>query len=134
MGAPVRISITAGVVMLLAAVGTAAGLAALVAFAPPVDYPARDAPCFVAVGNVDPDTHPDLVVANCNSNSVSVFRNNGNGTFAPAVTYPVGLLPESVKLGDFDADDDLDIATSNLSSNNVSVLLNRGNGTFAAAV
>lgn len=134
MGALVCTWITVGVVTLLAVVGSAAGLVALVAFSPPVDYHVRDAPCFVVFGNVDPDRHPDLVVTNCESNSVSVLRNNGNGTFAPAVNYPVGSFPIEVVLGDFDRDGDLDIATSNLRSNNVSVLLNRGNGTFVASV
>jgi hypothetical protein len=134
IGALVCTWFTVGGVMLLAVVGTAAALVALVAFAPPVDYSVGDAPCFVVAGHVDPDAYPDLVVANCNSNSVSVLRNNGNGSFAPAVTYPVGSGPDDVTLGDFDTDGHLDIASANARSNNVSVMLNRGNGTFVAPV
>lgn len=116
-------------------VGVSSAQAAdLVKFAPPVDYSVANTPVPLALGDVTGEGIPDLVAANNFSDSVSVLRNNGNGTFAPAVDYPVGAGPSSVTLGDFDKDGDLDVATANSRSNNVSVLLNKGDGTFVAPV
>jgi len=82
----------------------------------------------------DSDGTPDLAVANGGSNSVSILRNNGNGTFTAAVDYGVGSSPRSLTSADFNGDGRPDLAVENDGSNSVSILLNNGNGTFAAAV
>src|SRR5262249_14715706 len=68
------------------------------------------------------------------SGTVSVLRNQGDGTFAAAVNYAAGFSPRSLAVGDVDGDSDLDLAVTNLYSGTVSVLRNQGDGTFAAAV
>ena len=78
----------------------------------------------------------DLVVANYDSNTVSVLRNNGNGTFAAKVDYATGAYPSSVTTADFNGDGRPDLAVANniSSDNTVSVLLGNSDGTFAAKV
>src|SRR6516162_7425875 len=66
----------------------------------------------VAVGDVNGDGKPDLVVTddcassiNCVSGLVSVLLGNGDGTFQTAVTYGSGgLTPISVTIGDVNGD------------------------------
>ena len=43
----------------------------------------------------------DIVVANFNSNNVSVLLNDGAGNFAAATNFAVGVSPFSVAVGDF---------------------------------
>ena len=99
----------------------------------------------VAVGDLNGDGKPDLVVANCGTSgtqscangTVSVLLGNGDGTFQPAVTYSSGgVSATSVALGDVNGDSKLDILVGNLNcstcgiNGGVGVLLGNGNGTF----
>ncbi|MBN2704478.1 MAG: VCBS repeat-containing protein, partial [Pontiellaceae bacterium] len=90
-------------------------------------------PRSVIAANLDGGTHPDLVVANYDADTVSVLINNGDGTFAGAVNYAVGDAPQAVVAGDMNGDGILDLVVANYNSDNVSVLLGQGDGTFAAA-
>ena len=91
-------------------------------------------PFSVALGDVDGDGDLDALVANRESNTVSVLINNGAGGFTAAAPVGVGTRPYSVALGDVDGDGDLDALVSNAGiSNNVSVLLGDGAGGFTAA-
>lgn len=103
---------------------------ALVEFGLPIDYPVQDNPISIDQADLDQDGDNDLIVANLYSDSVSVLRNNGDGSFALAAHYSVGTGPHSLKAGDLDNDGDVDVATANYWSNNVSVLLNDGGGTL----
>ena len=106
---------------------------------------------FVAIADVNGDGHPDIVVANCGSNSqanclstsnsgnVAVLLNNGDGTFAAAVTYPVGSPAgadgaSAVAIEDVNGDGKLDliVATGAKAGGFVGVLLGNGDGTFQA--
>ena len=98
-------------------------------------YATGKAPTSLAVGDLNGDGKLDLVVANSDSNTVSVLLGNGDGTFQTHVEYSVGkgaTAPSSVALGDFNGDGKLDLVVANASSNNVSVLLGNGDGTFQA--
>ncbi len=101
-------------------------------FQPKVDYPAGAGPDALAVGDVNGDGIPDLVVGNDLGASVSVFLGNGDGTFQAKQDYSAGLYPHGVVLADFNGDHAPDIAVTNEGSNNVGVFLNNGDGTFAA--
>ncbi len=106
----------------------------------------------VAVGDVNGDGIPDLVVANwCGTldeygclnepGAVSVLLGNGDGTFQPAVIYNSGgLAAYSVALADLNGDGKLDIVVTNTYygggdyDGSVGVLLGNGDGTFRPAV
>jgi hypothetical protein len=118
-------------------------------FQPAVLYatggPSRPA---IAVGDVNGDGIPDLVVTNCLTQTdpfcegpegaIGVLLGNGDGTFQPAVNYnTAGPDPWSVALADLNGDKKLDLVVANRGSStvpgSVSVLLGNGDGTFQAA-
>jgi hypothetical protein len=79
-------------------------------------------------------TWRDLVVANKESNSVSVRLCKDTGEFnANATSYPVGLAPVAVIGTDLNHDNFDDVVTANFGTNTISVLRNQKNNTLAAA-
>jgi len=119
-------------------------------FLAPASYDAWCLPWSIAVGDVNGDGHPDLVVAGwyltCNgivgTGEVSVLLNNGDGSFQPPVRYSSGGLQAlGVAIGDVNGDGKLDIVAANGSfsdtetcNGQVGVLLGNGDGTFQPAV
>jgi Ca2+-binding RTX toxin-like protein len=107
------------------------------------DYPANDAPSGISAADLDGDGDEDLVVANPGidpasvnpdtGNTLSILRNNGDGTFAAPVSVTTGVGPQ-VTVGDFDGDGDIDLATANTTDDTVSILRNDGAGNFAAPI
>jgi hypothetical protein len=90
-------------------------------------------PQFVAVGNFDADSHPDLAVANYSStgnDNVSVLRGDGLGGFTGPTPFAVGINPRSIAVGDLDGDSNSDLAVM-AGSENISILLGDGLGGFA---
>jgi len=110
-------------------------------------FPAGDGPSKVAVGNLNADGIPDLVVSNFLANTVSVLLGNGDGTFQAPRQFSIGALKTTfvpgvdteslafrerrdVRLADLRGNGILDIVVTNYDSGDISVLLGNGDGTF----
>ncbi|MEP6950447.1 MAG: FG-GAP-like repeat-containing protein, partial [Ginsengibacter sp.] len=95
-----------------------------------IDFATGSFPTSVAIGDVDGDGKPDLVIANGGSSTVSVFRNTSTSgiidasSFAAKVDFTSGSTPYFVAVGDVDGDGKPDLVTANQNSNNISVLRN----------
>src|SRR5262249_10986285 len=86
-------------------------------------------PSSVAVGDVNGDGRPDLLVANFGSGTVSVLLNTTAAgatipSFAPQQTFATGTHPISVAVGDVNGDATPDLLVAHTGSATVSVLLN----------
>lgn len=83
----------------------------------------------VAIGDVNGDGKPDVVVANPTLNNIAVFLNTGGGTLGPGAFLAVPGGVNSVSLADINGDGHLDIIVTGLQ-----VMLGDGAGNFAAPV
>ncbi len=74
-------------------------------------------PYALAVGDLNNDGKPDLVVGNQNDSTLSILLGNGDGTFTPAASSPVALsaVPMSIALGDFNSSGRLGVAVATAS-------------------
>src|SRR5215471_8574619 len=82
----------------------------------------------VAVGDLDGDGKLDLIVANSNSNTVSVLRGDGLGAFAETVDVLTAPAPSHIAIGDLNGDGAPDLVV--VCATKVTVLLNDGQGGF----
>jgi len=97
----------------------------------PVSYSTEGSPYFVAVADLNGDSHLDVVMAN-HGGGVAVYLGNGDGTFQNASYYHAGGNPQAVAVADFNDDGVPDLAVANSLSNNVSILIGLGDGSFLA--
>ena len=101
---------------------------------PRVDVTAADGPVAIATADLDGSGRNDLVVANENDSSVSVFLADSTGIFSSRTDVGLGNTPTAVALADFNADGRPDIAVTldvaNQANDLVAVLRNNGDGTF----
>ncbi len=98
-----------------------------VSFAAKVDFATGTNPFNTAMGDLDNDNKPELLVTNSNSQSVSVFRNTGSSgivSFAAPVDLVTANLPLGVSINDFDGDGKQDIAVADFGSGSLSVFKN----------
>jgi hypothetical protein len=105
-------------------------------FAAEAVYAADIYPSSLAIGDVNADGKPDLVVANGTASSVSILLGNGDGTVRPAVHYSSGAFTAfavAVAIGDVNGDAKPDVVVANRDANSVAILLGNGDGTFGAA-
>jgi len=108
-------------------------------FGAPTNYSTAfgNGPVGVAVGDVNGDGHLDVVSADENGGTISVWLGNGDGTLRPSVRYPAGVNPFFVALADINHDGHLDAVVCNRPSfgnGAVTILLGNGDGTFMNAV
>ena len=98
----------------------------------------------MAIGDLDGDKKPDVVVVNCNSgnaSNMSVFRNTSSGSaisFAPKADYATGNGTIGVHINDLNGDGKPDIVVASGNSGFISVFLNTtaspGTITFASKI
>lgn len=81
----------------------------------------------LAIGDVNRDAKPDVVVANLSGGTVSVML--GNSGLATKVAYYIDNDADAVALGDLDGDGILDIVVTSVSGN-YRTLRGLGDGTF----
>lgn len=94
------------------------------------------APYAVELADMDGDGDLDFVTSNLvdqESSTVSVAKNNGDGTFAPPVHYLVGPNPTDLRLADFNGDGKPDVVclaalSGDFGESYVTVLFNDGTG------
>jgi hypothetical protein len=96
----------------------------------PPTYLSPSGSMFVAVGDLNNDTHLDIVVTNTFSN-VGVFLGHGNGSFENQIMYSTSGLSQSLVIVDLNNDNRLDIIVACFSVSDVVVFLGYGNGSFA---
>ncbi|CAF3297399.1 unnamed protein product [Rotaria sp. Silwood2] len=90
-------------------------------------------PFSIAVGDLNNDTHLDMVVINSGKGSIEILLGFGNGSFKNEINYSIGLdsRPLDVILIDFNNDNRLDMFVSDSIGNNINIFVGLGNGTFA---
>ena len=70
----------------------------------------------------EPPNYPDLVVADADTNEITVRWGNGNGTFQGPRVYATGTTPTGVVVGFFDHDGQPDMVASDAGSNDITFL------------
>jgi hypothetical protein len=99
-----------------------------------------DAPYAIAVGDLNHDGIPDLVVANNGADeppynyNISVLLGKGDGTFGRPTRYYAGVRTTELAMADFKGDGNLDVAVVPTNGKSrIIVLLGNGDGTFGPA-
>lgn len=104
----------------------------------PVSYPAGDTHTTIAVGDLNEDGNPDLVLNNQFNDNVSVIWGFGDGTFSEHTRYTTGRNPEGISVADVDGDGHPDMVVgirhTTLLNSGLAYVRNLGNYVFAPPV
>ncbi len=87
-------------------------------------------PTAIASGHLTSSGKLDLVTADYNGGTITVFAGLGHATFASGIKYAAGAQPASVTIADFDGDGKADVILANTSENVISVFAGNGDGTL----
>lgn len=95
-----------------------------------IAYSVGSKPRSVAVGDLNNDNMPDLVVANNVSATISILFNEGDGRFGSHTSYRAAAGLGSASVADLDTDGHLDVFFSSRNEDVLGVYLNAGDGTL----
>jgi FG-GAP-like repeat len=100
-----------------------------------VSIPVGKSPRFIAAADLNHDGKVDLVVANEESESLTVLLGDGKGHFQQAKGSPVsaGHLPNDIAVADMNHDGNADLVIANHQSPYIGILLGDGKGGFQPA-
>lgn len=84
----------------------------------------------VVVRDLDGDGIPDVVITGKNTNSITIYTGNGDGSFQAPQIFSAGLGPSAVAVDNIDLNGRADIVYTNELNNSVTVLKNDGVGTY----
>ncbi len=89
-------------------------------------------PGSVEIADFNKDSKPDIIVANSDENSASIYFNETAGKFSIANSspFPVDSFPNDITIADFNNDNNMDLAIANNETKHLSVLLGNGKGDF----
>lgn len=88
-------------------------------------------PEVIAIGDVNDDGIPDLVVAHPGLGDIGILLGQDGGTFEAEQLIPVGLGPRALALADLNGDGLTDIAVINGGGSTLVVMLQQGDGGWA---
>src|SRR6185312_15861109 len=107
-------------------------------FDTPQPLDAQERPRSVIIADMNNDGHPDVVVANWFSESITVFLNDGFAGITSVKHYATVGFPTNLAVADFDGDGKPDIVACSETSTivspaNIQVLYGNGDGTMRGA-
>lgn len=95
-------------------------------------FPAGHLPNDIAIGDMNGDGHPDLVIADHQSPYLTILLGDGRGGFQPAPGSPIDVHsnphPHGVVVGDFSGNGKLDVVTDSWANNQIELLQGDGKG------
>lgn len=102
-----------------------------------VDFATDGQPYGMAIGDLNGDSRADIMIANQNSNSISLFRNASSAGVINAGSlsrfdYTTELRPVEIAIGDMDGDGKTDFAVVDPTNNLLTVFRNKMGGTASS--
>jgi len=89
-------------------------------------------PVSLNASDINGDGQTDLITANSDSSTVTVYTNTGHGNFALSTMVAVGSSPNFVATRDLNGDGRPDLVTVNFGNSTLTILTNAGAGKFGA--
>lgn len=84
----------------------------------------------LVTGDLNGDTHLDVVISKYGWAEVIRLLGNGDGTFGPSLAFPLREPASAIALADLDLDGELDLIVTKYNTDSLTVLLGLGNGNF----